>query len=229
MQLTPAQSTTLKNAIAAETDAGFVAARTAGNENAMAAFYNAAASPTFIVWKPRVTVTETGVVFNGTEWAGMSSLNHTRLQTMAQYLPIYNPALPDIRAMFNDIWSGAGGTLTRPAMLALWKRSALRIEKLFATGTGTDALPGVVVFEGEATPQQIRHIVLSNITTWSGTVTSKEVRDGMVHATITYTSTAGAARTEYTWADDLTHVHLAEIIAVRVGSLQRADAALAKL
>lgn len=153
MSLTPAQLITLKASILAETDAAFVALRQANNEDGMAAWYNAAG--TFVVWKASVSITDTGKAFNGTEWAGMTSANHTRLQTVAQYLQSYNPGLADIRTMFNDIWSGAGGTNTRAALLALWKRFALRGERVYSTGTGTDATPGLLVFEGLISAQNI--------------------------------------------------------------------------
>ena len=151
--MTPSQLTILKAAILAETTPAFVTLRQANNEQGMADWYNGAS--TFIVWKPTVTIIETGQVFNGTEWAGMTSANHTRLQTVAQYLSSYNPGIADIRAMFNDIWSGAGGTNTRAALLALWKRVALRGEKVFATGTGTDALPGTLTFISTLSAQDI--------------------------------------------------------------------------
>lgn len=113
----------------------------------IAAAYNLLKSPTFTVWRTNVSVRETGQAFDGTEWANMTSANHTRLQTVAQYLANYNAALPGIQAMFNDIW-GAGATVTKAALLVLWKRPATRIEALFATGTGTDPLPATMVFEG---------------------------------------------------------------------------------
>jgi len=149
MSLTTAQLQTLKTAINAETDPTFVGYRTDGNTGLMAAWFNEAS--TFVVWKSSVTIRETGQAFNGAEWAGMTTANHTRLQTVAQYLMAYSPSVAGIRAMFDDIWSGAGGTLTRAALLALWKRFAKRGEKVFATGTGTDAVPGVLVFEGNIT------------------------------------------------------------------------------
>jgi hypothetical protein len=113
------------------------------------------ASPAFTVWKSRVTIEETGSAFNGAEWAGMTSANHTRLQSVAQYLSSYNPSSADIRAMFNDIWSGAGGTLTRAALLTLWKRPANKLEKLFAAGTGSDAVPATLVVEGFISYQEV--------------------------------------------------------------------------
>ena len=84
--------------------------------------------------------------------AGLSTLNATRLQTIAQYSPAgINPSTADRRAFFDDVYSGAGGVLTRAKLLILWKRFALRGEKLFATGTGTDLLPATLVFEGRVT------------------------------------------------------------------------------
>jgi hypothetical protein len=153
--LTNAQLLTLKAAIAAETDPTFVGYRTAGSTGQMAEWYSADASPAFVVWKSAVTIRETGQAFNGAEWAGMTSANHTRLQTVAQYLASYNASIAGIRAMFDDIWSGAGGTATRAALLALWKRNARRIEKLFATGTGSDASPATLVVEGVISNEEI--------------------------------------------------------------------------
>lgn len=148
MALTPAQLPVLRADIDATPEFSSQPNNDDGNQ-AIADAYNLNASPNYTVWKSNVTITETGKVYNGTEWAGMTTANHTRLQTVAQWLPQgYNAALADIRAMFNDIWSGAGGTNTRAALLVLWKRLAKRGEKLYATGAGTDASPGTLVFEG---------------------------------------------------------------------------------
>jgi hypothetical protein len=151
--MTPAQLTALKTAILA--DPALMVLVNAGQYAGVAAELNKAAAPAFIVWKGDVTIRETGQAFNGTEWAGMTTANHTRLQTVAQYLASYSPALADIRAMFNDIWSGAGGTTTRAALLALWKRSALRGEKILATGTGSDAVPATMGFEGQVSERDV--------------------------------------------------------------------------
>ncbi len=52
-----------------------------------------------------------------------------------------NPSLADRRQCFDDIFSGAGGATTRANLLALWKRLATFAQKLFSTGTGSDAVP----------------------------------------------------------------------------------------
>jgi hypothetical protein len=151
--MTPQQLTTLKAAILA--DPALVVLVNAGQYAGVALELNKVAAPAFIVWKGDVTIRATGQAFNGAEWAGMTTANHTRLQTVAQYLASYSPALADIRAMFNDIWSGAGGATTRAALLALWKRSALRGEKILATGTGSDAVPATMGFEGNVSERDV--------------------------------------------------------------------------
>ena len=156
MSLSPAQKTTLKAAILADGSlSAFVAI---ADWPAIAINLNTLTSaPAWIVWKSNVTITETGKAFNGTEWAGMTSANHTRLQTVAQFSDAgYDPSKADIRNMFNDIWSGAGGTLTRAALLALWKRTALKIEKILSTGTGSDASPATLGYEGTIEAEDVR-------------------------------------------------------------------------
>lgn len=146
--LTPAQLQTLRTAI----DADPVLAAYPDNSDGaydMAQFLNQPTSPAFIVWKTNASVKDTTLAFNGTEWAGMTSANHTRLQTVRQWLEdSYDARRADIRAMFNDIWSGAGGANTRTALLAVWKRTATKAEKIFASGTGSDGSPANLTVEG---------------------------------------------------------------------------------
>ena len=86
----------------------------------------------------------------------LSSLNATRLQTIALYSPAgINPSMSDRRTFFDDVFSGAGGVNTRAKLLALWKRNANRGEKLFATGAGSDAVPATLVIEGTIAVQDI--------------------------------------------------------------------------
>lgn len=111
-----------------------------GQDQALADYYNTGTA--FDAWRDKVSITETGQVFNGTEWAGMSSLNHTRLQTIAQFFDTvgYDASKTDIRAMFNDIWSGAGGANTRVSLAALWKVKLTVLQKMFATDGDLDGV-----------------------------------------------------------------------------------------
>jgi hypothetical protein len=148
MVLTTAQKVVLKTDILANGDTNTL--YTDGNLSGLADLYNAlSASVNNVVWKSNASITDIGNNFNATELAGLSSLNSTRLQTIALYSPNgINPSLTDRRAFFDDVFSGAGGATTRTQLLALWKRTANRLEKLFATGTGSSASPATLVVEG---------------------------------------------------------------------------------
>lgn len=109
---------------------------------AIAGWYNQTAAPSWTVWRKSVSIPEVGDKVNGTELAGLTSLNNTRLQTVILLSPDgVNPSLADRRQFFDDIFSGAGGVNTRANLLALWKRLASFAQKLFSTGTGSDASP----------------------------------------------------------------------------------------
>jgi hypothetical protein len=145
--LTTAQKVTLKAAILA--DGAISQTFIDGDLDGVVAYYNAPASPSFTVWKTLVPLGEVGRGFDTTELAGLTSLNTQRLQNLAAWLVLgVNPSLASDRAFFDDVFSGAGGTNTRAALLILWKRLATRLERLFATGTGSNAVPGTLVVEG---------------------------------------------------------------------------------
>jgi hypothetical protein len=150
MHLTTAQRATLKTNILATPEANAFYA--VGNLQGLADYYNANASPTFTVWKTNVPLGDVGKTFNATELAGLTQLNTSRLQNLAAWLAAgVNPSTAPTRQFFDDIFSGAGGAGTRAGLLALWKRPATRAEKLFATGTGSDASPATLVVEGALT------------------------------------------------------------------------------
>lgn len=155
MALTTAQLATLKADILADP---VLAAKPLNSDGAfdIAKAYNLAASPAFTVWKTLVPIGEVGKAFSGSELAGLTTGNQSRLQTLAQYLADgVNPSILENRQFFDDVFSGAGGVNTRAKLLALWKRLATRGEKLFATGTGSDASPATLVFEGQISYQEV--------------------------------------------------------------------------
>jgi hypothetical protein len=147
--LTHAQLLTLQASILGETDPTFVGYRNAGDKPSMADWYNADSSPAFVVWKTSVPVANVGIAFSSSEVAGLTTANTNRLQVMASYSGgSFNPSIADVRAGFDSVFNGAGGVNTRAALLALWKRTARRFERLYATGTGSDASPAQLVVEG---------------------------------------------------------------------------------
>lgn len=160
MPLTSAQLATLKTDVAANTAAipagqpwsGAFAGQAIntlpnnGDANvAIAGWYNLAASPSWTIWRTGVGIAEVGKNINGAELAGLSTLNTTRLQTIVLLLAGgVDPSRSDHRAFFDDVFSGAGGVNTRALLLALWKKLATNAQKLFSTGTGSNAVPATL-------------------------------------------------------------------------------------
>lgn len=104
--------------------------------------------PDFVVWKTNVPRNEVGKEFVASALAAITSGNNDKLANFAAWNESVNPSRADQRAFFDDVFSVAAGASTRAALLALWKRSANHVEKLFATGTGSDASPATMVIEG---------------------------------------------------------------------------------
>lgn len=154
MPLTTAQKATLKTHIQATSDLN--AKYVDGDLDGLAALLNTLASPNFTVWKTNVPVPSVGQTLVASELAGLTALNNDRLVSFALYNPDgFNPSRSDHRAFFDNVFSGSGGAGTRAALLVLWKRLARRAEKLFATGTGSDASPATLTFEGEVDPSEL--------------------------------------------------------------------------
>ena len=149
MAMTPAQLQVLKTAINAETDPEFVGYRTAGQTGLMANWFNKAS--TFIVWRALVNISEIGTNVNYNAVGALTTANSSRVTLFFNMNPgDFNPKA-DVRQFFTDTFSGAlagAGAETRAALEALWRRAATRVEKLFATGVGTDTTPGALVYVG---------------------------------------------------------------------------------
>lgn len=156
MALTAAQLQTLKAAILADPNLNSQPNTPDGNFN-VAAQLNALASPAFTVWKSNVSITDVGNNINSAELGGLTTANTSRLSAIADYHPAgFRPADANTRAFFDDIFSGAGGVNTRALLLALWKRLSTYGEKVLkASGTGTDASPAILGFEGPLTYQDV--------------------------------------------------------------------------
>lgn len=149
MPLTSAQKTALKAHIAASNDLNILPNNTDGNVEVTRLLNLPQAAPNNVAWKNLVAIGEVGRTFNASELAGLTSLNTQRLQNLAAWLADgVNPSIASVRQFFDDVFSGAGGANTRTALLALWKRTMSRVEKVFATGTGSDASPATLPFEG---------------------------------------------------------------------------------
>lgn len=151
--LTPEQLPVLKTAILAETDPTFVEHRNNGSDNAMAEWFNALASPAFVVWRTRVTREEiqNDPAFNFTQVDNLSTGSKYRIWDWMfdNSGRAIDASKPNIRAGIDATWVGNAQLLAvRAAVVARCKRTARRCEKLYATGAGTDADPGTLSFEG---------------------------------------------------------------------------------
>lgn len=150
MQLTTAQLQTLK-AYIASVPAWAVLPQTTDNAYFIAAELNKASSPAFIVWRTNVTADEIGNAWVGTDIDGMTSINMQRLQLLLQSsrAGLFDMSRADRRAGFENPFGTNVNNASRVAMRAAWKRAATAAEKLYATGTGSDATPGLLTVEGE--------------------------------------------------------------------------------
>lgn len=159
MALTSQQLVVLKTAILAETDPEFVSYRDNGQVPKMAEWYNKPNSPEFTVWKTFVTTAEVGKTVSYIAVEAMTDANRVRITTFYAMNPISFEPRADIRTYWANTFSGAlggEGANTRLALEALWKRAAPRAEKLYATGTGSVASPGTLVFAGSITDSDIQ-------------------------------------------------------------------------
>ena len=159
MPLTTAQAATLKAAILADPAlAEMVAGNQYGN---IAAYYEALATPAYIVWRTNVRAEEIGNAWVGTDIDGMSALNMQRLQLLLASAPsgVFDMGRADRRAGFENPFGTNVNNASRVAMRAIWKRTANRVERLFAQGTGSDAVPGVLTFEGTVSHFEIAQVL----------------------------------------------------------------------
>lgn len=144
----------LKAALLAETDPEFVVHRTNGAVNLMADWLNQPS--TFVVWKTSMTAKE---MHNAYVWTEMDSFTNAGKQFQFNLMIStgeVNPSDANIRQGFQDIFSGSQFAQTRANLIALAKRFATRGEAILATGTGSDANPGTLVYEGNLSGAQVQ-------------------------------------------------------------------------
>ena len=160
MPLTPAQLPALKAAILADTDPAVIAALGGGevgrNDTELARLYNL--PTTFICWRKSVSQDE--IMQNGFDWVRVDNLSIGKARIWEWLFDnpnrVINPSKANVRLGIDECWKGTAPDLAvRAAVYLHCKRAAKKTEKLFATGTGTDADPGLLVFEGDVTINDI--------------------------------------------------------------------------
>ena len=166
MALTEAQRTTLAADIRANTDQDVIDALAIRNDTELTRLYNL--DSTFYCYKSRITVADIGMEFDYAEVANLTSANQERLQTFRSYnQDEVNASRTDIHAFFADVFSGAAGANTRvklgddPVGTA-WSRFVTVAEEVFASGTGTQAAPGTLGWEGTLTTNDVGRALSDN-------------------------------------------------------------------
>lgn len=153
MALTPAQWVTLKADIAASGDLNTFPMDDDGH-SAIAQLYNLPASPAFRVWRTNIPTSEVKKSFVWTEFIARSAGERDAFQFLLSNGTI-NGADLNVRQAIVDIFSGPSGATSRSQLTAVAKRDATRAEKLFATGTGSDAVPATMTVVGNITYQDV--------------------------------------------------------------------------
>jgi len=153
MALTIAQQTTVKADILATPELNVLPNNSDG-AFAIAALYNLEAVPSFVAWRTDIPTKDVKTAVVWTEYIGRSVGERAAFELIISN-GIVNAADTNIRQGFQDIFSGPNGATTRANLVSVAKRNTSRIEKLLATGTGTDASPATMTFEGSISFQDI--------------------------------------------------------------------------
>lgn len=133
-------------------DPALVAYAAAGAQNAIQNAYNTDAFPAFTVWRPDVRPDALTAIFVWTEIDVLAN-GKARIWEWMRLLSVLDCRNANIRQGLSDAFSAA--TNTKAAALTFIKRNALRGERLFATGNGSDASPGLLVVVGNLTDSDV--------------------------------------------------------------------------
>jgi len=149
MALTPQQASTLKTFIQNDPTLSAQPLNSDGAYN-IAQAINLEATPAYVVWRTNVVVDE--VMRNGMDWTRVDNLSvgKARIWEWMTKPGTFNPSKANVRAGIDATWVGTAADLAvRTAVYGHCKRNASVVEKLFVTsGSGTDATPGVMGYEG---------------------------------------------------------------------------------
>lgn len=144
MSLTANQLAALKASI--DTDPAFDALKTTPDGRfAIAEAYNLPASPAWVIWRTRVTRSK--ILQNGFDWTRLDNLSVGKARVWSDIFVdgVINPSKPNVRVGIESVWVGTSADLAvRAAVYTHCKQNATRAQKLFSTGTGTDATPATL-------------------------------------------------------------------------------------
>lgn len=155
--LTPAQLATLAAHITASADLSAIP-NTIDGAFAAADLLDLPADPAFVVWKSSVSQDE--IMQNGFDWLLVDNLTVGKARIwdwlFSNSERAINPSKANVRAGIAECWKGTAQMLAQQAVvLGHCKRAATRAEKVFATGTGSDATPATMGHEGSVSWQDV--------------------------------------------------------------------------
>lgn len=153
--LTDTQLAVLKAAI--EADGGLNAnLMTSGGATTIADALNLDAAPAWIVWRSAVLVDD---IMQDMDWTRVDNLSNGKARSwdwMTKAGTI-NAGRPNIRAGIDSVWVGTAPDLAvRAAIYVRCKRTATIAEQMFSIGTGSDAVPATLEFEGTLTADDVQ-------------------------------------------------------------------------
>lgn len=155
--LTTAQAQAIKAVIQADPVLAALPANSDG-AFAIADALNLEAFPAFVVW--RTSVPQDEITQNGFTWTEVDNLSVGKARIW-EWLFLnatrsMNPSKANVRAGIVECWSGtAGKVAVQTAVFSHCKRNATRAEAAMAAGTGTDATPAKMTYEGMLSYQDI--------------------------------------------------------------------------
>lgn len=162
MTLTDAQNATLKAHILDTPELNAFPNNEDGAAG-IANLLNLQAVPDFTVFKTNAPLDEVGeALVIGI--SGLTTAESQRIDLLASYSQAgVNPSDADIRALYEEeLGAGADANTAKARLDVLWRRLSNEIEKLFATGTGSDVDPAILApiiegafSEGDITRQDV--------------------------------------------------------------------------
>jgi len=150
--MTPEQLSTLRTAVLTDPELSAVGR----NDTELARLLNLSTS--FICW--RTLVSQDEIMQNGFDWVRVDNLSVGKARIWEWLFDneasAINPSKPNVRAGIAECWKGTQADLNvQAAVLAHCKRAATRAESILASGTGTDATPGLFDYEGQVSINDI--------------------------------------------------------------------------
>lgn len=126
---------------------------------AIAAALNTVDTVPYIVWRTEVDPNE--IMRNGLDWTRVDNLSvgKARIWDWMTSLGTLNASKANIRAGIDATWVGTAADLAvRAVVYTHCKRQATVVERLLATGSGTDASPSVMGYESPISYPEVESI-----------------------------------------------------------------------